>query len=523
MSLGPLHNFSHVPAAYFAPTDAWRRPSDYVAHLARKFEEGKPDPKTGKVVARPLKRDQVYFIAQFAAACNTVWKEERGDTPMNKRSLFNMLLIGEGGTGKTAIVQEIVLPAADFIFPMQEPTSKPSLIVCAKWSQAENISTKTHKAVSCHRAGLIGVQSYRNAHMHPRAKKRALTRAWDEKRVLVIEEVGTVAPPLYNMLLYRSWHGRAEKYDVPEPEYDKLSGAFGRVPIKVHLGDFLQLKPTASNLSLVSNVRAMEAAGLLKEVPAEYQQAMRLFCQIPMCFELKATNRFKDTKIRDLVAFMRKPAKTLPPEISRHWESIQMRPSDPRLSEERFQTGHMLAIYWATVSRWMGMRARRDAKALDVPLFLLQAADTASPAMPRDLTAKLLNRPNPKDTGCMHGALYVHAGMHFRLLAALDIDKGLVKDAEGEIVHVVINPADQALVDAAMAAGKPFLYLKHVPLGIWARMKKFDQACFGDALNDPHDGLPTSLKESLVFIEPHTSSSFKYRGRCSFHVGFCLQ
>ena len=132
MSLGPLHNFSHVPAAYFAPTDAWRRPSDYVAHLARKFEEGKPDPKTGKAVARPLKRDQVYFIAQFAAACNTVWKEERGDTPMNKRSLFNMLLIGEGGTGKTAIVQEIVLPAADFIFPMQEPTSKPSLIVCAK-------------------------------------------------------------------------------------------------------------------------------------------------------------------------------------------------------------------------------------------------------------------------------------------------------------------------------------------------------------------------------------------------------
>jgi hypothetical protein len=359
---------------------------------------------------------------------------------------------------------------------MQEPTSKPSLIVCAKWSQAENISTKTHKAVSCHRAGLIGVQSHRNAHMHPRAKKRALARVWDEKRVLVIEEVGAVAPPLYKMLLYRAWHGRAEKYDEPGPEYDKLSGAFGRGAIVVHLGDFLQLKPTGSNLSLVSDVRAMEAAGPLKDkqVPPEDQAAMRLFCAAPLSFELVATNRFKDNKLRDLIAFMRKPTKTLPPEIHRYWELVQMRPHDQRISEERFQTGHMIAIYWATVSRWMGMRARRDAAALDVPLFLLQAADSATPAMPRDLIAKMLNKPNPKDTGCMHGALHVHVGMHFRLPAALDIDKGLVKDAEGEIVHVVINPADQALVDAAVAAGKPFVYIKYLPLGIWARMRKFD-------------------------------------------------
>ena len=133
MSLGPLQNLSHVPVA---PTDTCRRPSDYVAQLARKFEEGKLDPKTGKMAARPLKRDQVYFVAQFAEACNTVWNEERDDTPMKKRSLLNMLLIGEGGTGKTAIVQEIVLPAADFIFPMQDSKAKPSLIVCAKWSQA---------------------------------------------------------------------------------------------------------------------------------------------------------------------------------------------------------------------------------------------------------------------------------------------------------------------------------------------------------------------------------------------------
>ena len=430
--------------AHFAPAGQWRKPSDYVAHLARKFEQGKVDPHTGKLAPRPLKRDQVLFLAQFAFACNTVWKEERDDVAMSKRHRFSLLLIGEGGTGKTAIVQEVVLPAADFIFPMEGATEKPSLVVCAKWSQAENISTAEYKAISCHRAGLIGVQSYRNKHMHPQGKKAALTRAWNGKRVLIIEEVGTVGPPLYNMLLYRSWHGRARKYEVPESEYDKLHGAFGRMPIVIQLGDFLQLKPTGSKLTLISDVRQMEEAGEIDgDIPAEYQQAMRLFCHTPLCFELRATSRFKDPKLRDMIAFMRCPTATLPQHIGGYWNSIQMRQSDTRLCEERFQIGHMLAIYWDTVSRWMMMRARRDAATLQMPLFVLQAADSCSPAMPRDLVGKLLNRPNPKDTGSIHGILLVHVGMIIRLLEALDLEKGLVKDAEGEVVHVVVNPADQ--------------------------------------------------------------------------------
>ena len=129
------------------------------------------------------------------------------------------------------------------------------------------------------------------------------------------------------------------------------------------------------------------------------------------------------------------------------WETIQLQPSDPRLREERFQNGHMLAIYWDTVARWMMMRAQRDAAALQVPLFLLQAADVASPLMPRDLAAKIMNVTNPKGTGGLHGMLPVHVGMHIRLLAPLDLSQGLVKDAEGEVVQIVPHPADQALVN----------------------------------------------------------------------------
>ena len=197
----PPDPVAREPIARFAPSDQWRRPHDYVAHLAHKFEEGAPDAATGEKTRRPLKRDQVLFIAQFAAACDAVWDDEQNGVAMRDRKRFNMLLMGQGGSGKTAVVQEVVLPAIDFLFPPTEDGDGSStLIVCAKWSQAENISTATHKAVSCHRAALMGIGSHRNHAMLPRERKAALERARADSRLLVIEEVSMAAPNLNNML-----------------------------------------------------------------------------------------------------------------------------------------------------------------------------------------------------------------------------------------------------------------------------------------------------------------------------------
>ena len=126
--------------ARFAPSDSWRRPSDYVAHMVKRFEDAWTNPRSGKKESRPLKRDQVYFVAHFAHCCNTVWDEDRkveeGELNVKNLTCFNILLMGQGGSGKTAVVQEIVLRTLDFLFG-----SEATLIVCSKWSQAENIST----------------------------------------------------------------------------------------------------------------------------------------------------------------------------------------------------------------------------------------------------------------------------------------------------------------------------------------------------------------------------------------------
>ena len=95
--------------AYFAPCDPWRRPSDYIKYLMDCFEQGSTAPKGKRPRRKTLSRDQVQFVALFAEACDSAWDEERGNSPVERRKARHLVLIGHGGFGKTAIVQEIVL------------------------------------------------------------------------------------------------------------------------------------------------------------------------------------------------------------------------------------------------------------------------------------------------------------------------------------------------------------------------------------------------------------------------------
>ena len=288
------------------------------------------------------------------------------------------------------------------------------------------------------------------------------------------------------------------------------------MPIIIHLGDFLQLKPTASSVSLITDPQELEKH--YESYPAEFQQSMKLFCSTPLCFEFQASNKFVDARLRDLMAFLRRPAKKMPRALQVAWESMQMRPSDARLQQRNFQDGHMIAIYWETVARWMVMRAKRDAKSLATSLFLIQAADESVPAMPVSVAKKLMNKANPKDTGLMHGMLAGHLGMRVRLLEALDVNRGLVKDAEGEIVHIVVHPSDQEYVDAAQASGTDTIYLKHLPLGIWVKMDKYKQCPSIDVLNEHvYQGM-----KKMVFIEPRTPDAFVFRDHKVRRTGFPL-
>ena len=143
----------------------------------KRFEAGDTAPPGKPREEKRVTRDQLLFLAQFADAVNQVWDDEQAEVPMNQRKRFSFLLMGQGGSGKTAIVQEVVLPTIDFFFLPDEMGAKSSLIVCSSWAQAENISTAEHKAVSCHNAANMRVQSLRNRDMLPESRSRAWRRS----------------------------------------------------------------------------------------------------------------------------------------------------------------------------------------------------------------------------------------------------------------------------------------------------------------------------------------------------------
>ena len=124
-------------------------------------------------------------------------------------------------------------------------------------------------------------------------------------------------------------------------------------------------------------------------------------------------------------------------------------------------------------------------------------------------------KANPKDTGMMHGMLALHIGMWMRFLDALDVEKSLVKDAEGIVVSIVYHPLDQDHVDAAIANGEQRIYLRHLPLGIWLRMDKYNKSPFTD------DDLGAGASQ-LVFVEPKTSDPFVFRNHKVRRTGFPL-
>ena len=279
------------PKAYFVPDGEWQLPSDYIVHMATEFEAGRTTLPGKKKKKKQLTRDQVLFLVGFADALNTVWQQERDNIPMDNRKEYSFLLMGQGGSGKTAIVQEILLPSIDFIFPPEHNNGSSSIIVCSSWAQAENISTDVFKAMTCHTATYMRPQSYRNKLMQPEGKHTTfLEEKLNPMRALIIEEVSMISPGLYNMLLYRFYHGRKRRYQVDQERYYvQRKWAFGRMPLKVHLGDFLQLPPTAAQ-SLLTDFNALAHKTEDRDFPPEHQDAQKLFLATEHCYELRSTN-----------------------------------------------------------------------------------------------------------------------------------------------------------------------------------------------------------------------------------------
>ena len=59
------------------------------------------------------------FILKFADCCDQMWEDAK--KPPRDRKVHHILLLGQGGSGKTHVVQSLVFKAVAFIWPAATP------------------------------------------------------------------------------------------------------------------------------------------------------------------------------------------------------------------------------------------------------------------------------------------------------------------------------------------------------------------------------------------------------------------
>ena len=70
---------------------------------------------------------------------------------------------------------------------------------------------------------------------------------------------------------------------------------------------------------------------------------------------------------------------------------------------------------------------------------------------------------------------------------------------------------DEKMVEEAFDRGEPMVYLRHLPKGVWVRMKKYTNAPFLKELKSHDDTLVPAETRNLIFVEVRTSDQFHFR------------
>ena len=343
-----------------------------------------------------------------------------------------------------------------------------------------------------------------------------------------------VAAPLYNMLDYRAMLGRSRVHDVHPCHSDRRCDyrhvAFGRCPIVIHLGDFLQLAPTGST-SLIADLDELTENGSHRYSERtvscwlEVQHACQVFRAIPSVFNFQGTKRFVAGD--PLVAFLgcMRAGRRIPPEV---WASFAHQFAadnsgdlDIRHGQARWRDGYGMAIYWEPLVRWMKSRAMRDALMLGVPVVYLQSWDECS-ALDANARARLLTVANMHNTGHMHGFLLIHVGMRVRLTAKISTACGLVQEQKATVLDFVFHDTDAERYKSTPSGSvfQPTL----MPAAIVLQVDDFEAGVMKSSSDSSAAGLPREIAKTIFFLEPQ-EQTFTYRSgkyytvrRVGFHV-----
>lgn len=233
------------------------------------------------------------------------------------------------------------------------------------------------------------------------------------------------------------------------------------------------------------NAKKEDGSYVMHEAPdVEIQQAIKAFGRTQDVFELRGTKRFVPGD--PLIAFLQcmRRGEPFSPSVWAAFEKCVATDSatgelDPRHAQQEYLEGYGLCMYWETLARWITKRARRDARALGVPLVFLQAADECS-TLDKESYCRLLNVANIYNTGRIHGVLPAHVGMEVRFTGKFNASHGLVQEQRATVVDFVFHDEDARRYKDA-TPGEIFRP-RRLPSGVWLQVDKFGGCPIWEAL-----------------------------------------
>ena len=405
----------------------------YVQEATKRLGEGK------KPVV--LNQEQREFLALVASHCQD-WQEyqlakAKHEFDAIEPAPMRVLLCGPGGAGKSELIK-IVRGLCEFCFGADSHKALASSNSAARGVGGDTV----HSGLFLGGLSRLGI-----AELSKRAVSRPFVDAWSSVHCLMLEEVSMIHPQMLGGISYRLCKGRQEKFGCDPNLYVDPEHMFGRIPLVIMLGDFMQLAPIDERFRRVSLIMEPEDAW-----PEDAKAGQRAFHDgTTHVVFLRQTHRFKTwnaaTKsyeecpvLPKLLAHMREPVEpfTTPDSV---WlplrRMLRKEGEDDRASSHVFQQGYEMAIAWHAVLRMMQYRAAREASAARCILLYVQAVDVCRrQRLDAAEYRKALQVVNMTNTGKLLGMCPLFIGMRVRVGTKLSVKHQIMHDAPGTVVGI---------------------------------------------------------------------------------------
>ncbi|CAK9096081.1 Transketolase, partial [Durusdinium trenchii] len=447
-----------------------------------------------------LNAQQIRAVAPIVCTIDEMWEKRTEASTCfangQPSERCNCLWLGAGGSGKTWAYTKVLRPLFQRFFGFGRYTAGAPTHAAARLLGAE--------ARTLHKLANISPNSalHRGAIRGQRNKNDALEQQILASLACIVDELSMSAADVYHALGLRFSVKRCENWALDLSRY--LQEWFGKMPIGLQLGDFLQLRP-AAQASLCEWVEVPSAALVLPltelqeaEAPEQASNAAelgRLLFKNSMgiVVHFTGTGRFSSCASgQALVAILQhmRQGTAMTDALwaqlqSRVYEVQQLQDLQTAPSRRAFLRAYWGALAWEQVARLQQLRAVLEAEDAGERLYFVQAIDkpTGDALLSSAQVSAALQCLNMTKTGYLIGMCPLFLGMEVRISCILP-EPLLTRELPCIVRRIELHPKEPPTPPGAAC-----VVLQYQPLGVLVEVADSDYGQFqvpGDDVRKGH-------------------------------------